>query len=82
MAMPMRMRLVRRIARTVGVLVVGVMRMQVIVIEFLVPMQMLVTLSEMQPYSDTHKRRGEAETKAHRISEKCDRCGRAHKRSS
>lgn len=58
MAMAMNMRLARRIARGVDMLMMFVMNMTMGVLERHVHMLMIVPLSQMQPYAGGHQHAG------------------------
>ena len=57
MAVPMRMRLSCRIGGGVRMLVMGVMRMHVLVFQWVVPVRVLVAFGEMQVKPDRHQNR-------------------------
>lgn len=60
--MRVRMRLAWRFARTVGVLVVFVVGVEVVVFHRLMPVLVLVSFCEMQPDAQRHEDGGEAES--------------------
>ena len=64
MLVPVRVRFARRITRSVRVLVVLVVGVQVLVFQRFVTMLMLVTLGQVQPNAEAHEHCGENE--AHR----------------
>ena len=81
MAVPMAVRLIYRIARRVGVLVVLVMRMTVFVLHRIVRVIMLVALGQMHPQACRHKGTRREEPDRQRLMQQRQRQYRADKGS-
>src|SRR5438046_1174849 len=79
-AMPMRVRLALRVARSMPVLVVRVMGMAVLVLERLVPMLVLMRLGEVEIEADRHQQPGEEQPAGHGLAEQGDRDEGANER--
>ena len=78
--MEMRVRLARRVQRTVRMLMMRVVHMRVCVRHRLVNVLMLMAFGEMQPYPRRHERARDDELRRHRLAEYHNRNRTAEKR--